>query len=170
MATLVMIRGNSGSGKTSLAEALQLHYGRRTLLISQDTVRRTMLREKVTPGNLSISLTETIARFGHAEDLLVIIEGFYEAEIYGEMLARLRDLFAPRVFVYYYDIPFEETVKRHATRAKKEDFTAADMKRWWIDRDYLGWEEEVLITAEMSLEEAFDMICKTIEGDNGRVL
>ncbi|MBF0787374.1 MULTISPECIES: kinase [unclassified Streptococcus] len=170
MATLVIIRGNSGSGKTSLSEALQEHYGRRTLLISQDNVRRTMLREKVEPGNLSILLTETIARFGHAEDLLVIIEGFYEAEIYGEMLARLRDLFAPRVFVYYYDIPFEETVKRHATRAKKDDFTAADMKRWWIDKDYLGWEEETFFTAGIHLEAACEMICKKIEDKHGRTL
>lgn len=163
MATLVIIRGNSGSGKSSLAQTLQAHYGRRTLVISQDNVRRTMLREKVEPGNLSISLTETIARFGHAEDLLVIVEGFYETEIYGEMLADLRTLFAPRVFAYYYDIPFEETVKRHATRAKQAEFTTADMKRWWIDKDYLGWEEEECFTEEISLEMAVQLICRKIE-------
>lgn len=163
MATLVIIRGNSGSGKTSLVAALQAHYGRRTLLISQDNVRRTMLREKVEPGNLSIALTDTIARFGYAEDLLVIVEGFYEAELYGEMLANLRSLFAPRVFAYYYDIPFEETVKRHATRVKKHDFTAADMKRWWLDQDYLGWEEEAFLTAEISLEAAVQTIRHRIE-------
>ncbi|MGT2949970.1 AAA family ATPase [Streptococcus cuniculi] len=163
MATLVIIRGNSGSGKTSLAQALQNHYGRKTLVISQDNVRRTMLKEKVEPGNLSISLTETIARFGYAEDLLVIVEGFYETEIYGEMLADLRTLFAPRVFAYYYDLPFEETVKRHATRAKQADFTAADMKRWWIEKDYLGWEEEEYFTVEVSLAEAVQMICQKIE-------
>lgn len=163
MATLVIIRGNSGSGKTSLSEALQTHYGRRTLLISQDNVRRTMLKEKVEPENLSISLAEIVARFGYVEDLLVIMEGFYESEIYGEMLLGLRRLFAPRVFAYYYDIPFEETVKRHATRAKKYDFTVADMKRWWIEKDYLGWKEEVYITAEISLEAAMEMICQKIE-------
>lgn len=47
MATLVIIRGNSGSGKTSLAKKLQEYYGRRTLVISQDIVRRDMLKEKV---------------------------------------------------------------------------------------------------------------------------
>ena len=57
MATLVIIRGNSGSGKTSLAKKLQEYYGRKTLLISQDIVRRDMLKEKVKPSNLSISLT-----------------------------------------------------------------------------------------------------------------
>ena len=82
MATLVIIRGNSGSGKTSLAKKLQEYYGRKTLLISQDIVRRDMLKEKVKPGNLSISLTEMIARYGYERDLLVIVEGFYETDIY----------------------------------------------------------------------------------------
>ncbi len=34
MAQLVIIRGNSGSGKTSLAKKLQNHFGRGTLVIS----------------------------------------------------------------------------------------------------------------------------------------
>ncbi|GAB2933366.1 hypothetical protein GCM10027203_37290 [Nonomuraea fastidiosa] len=43
---LVVIRGNSGSGKTSVARALRQAYGRRGLaLIGQDVVRRDILRE-----------------------------------------------------------------------------------------------------------------------------
>ena len=90
MAKLVIIRGNSGSGKSSLARKLQTHYGRGTILISQDTVRRDMLKEKVEPGNLSIDLTETLARFGYKHDLLVLVEGFYETDIYVQMLERLK--------------------------------------------------------------------------------
>ena len=58
MAQLVIIRGNSDSGKTSLAKKLQNHFGRGMLVISQDLVRREMLKEKVEPDNLSIFLTE----------------------------------------------------------------------------------------------------------------
>ena len=79
MAELVIIRGNSGSGKSSLAGKLQTHYGRGTLLISQDTVRRDMLKEKVEPGNLSIDLTETLARFGYEHDLLVLVHLWTDA-------------------------------------------------------------------------------------------
>lgn len=163
MAKLVIIRGNSGSGKSSLARKLQTHYGRGTLLIAQDTVRRDMLKEKVEPGNLSIDLTETLARFGYEHDLLVLVEGFYETDIYGQMLERLKKLFAPQVFSYYYDLSFEETVRRHQTRAKQEEFTPADMKRWWKDRDCLGWEEESFFTDEDSLETAFDKICSALD-------
>ena len=59
MAQLVIIRGNSDSGKTSLAKKLQNHFGRGMLVISQDLVRREMLKEKVEPDNLSTPLTET---------------------------------------------------------------------------------------------------------------
>ena len=130
MAQLVIIRGNSGSGKTSLAKKLQNHFGRRTLVISQDLVRRDMLKEKVEPDNLSISLTETIARYGYEHDLLVIVEGFYETDIYGDMLEHLRQLFDNKVLAYYYDLSFEETVRRHMTRSKVSEFSPADMKRW----------------------------------------
>ena len=163
MAELVIIRGNSGSGKSSLAGKLQTHYGRGTLLLSQDTVRRDMLKEKVEPGNLSIDLTETLARFGYEHDLLVLVEGFYETDIYGQMLERLKKLFAPQVFAYYYDLSFEATVCRHQTRAKQEEFTPADMKRWWKDLDFLGWEEEAFFTDEDSLEAAFDKICSALD-------
>ena len=37
------------------------------------------------------------------------------------------------------------------------------MKRWWKDRDFLGWEEESFFTDEDSLEAAFDKICSALD-------
>ena len=39
---------------------------------------------------MSIDLTETLACFGYEHDLLVLVEGFYETDIYGQMLERLK--------------------------------------------------------------------------------
>ncbi len=86
---------------------MQEYYGRKTLVISQDVVRRDMLKEKVESDNLSISLTATIARYGYERDLLVIVEGFYETDIYGQMLEELRALFYPKFLSYYYYLTFE---------------------------------------------------------------
>ncbi|KXT77391.1 hypothetical protein STRDD11_02641 [Streptococcus sp. DD11] len=163
MARLVIIRGNSGSGKTTLGLRLQEHFGRCTLLISQDTVRRDMLKEKVEPGNLSIDLAETLARFAYEHDLLVLVEGFYETDIYGQMLEQLKKLFAPHVFAYYYDLSFEETVRRHRTRAKQQEFSPDDMRRWWQERDFLGWEAAFFRDGD-SLEAAFDRIVRDLKG------
>ena len=43
MSKLIILRGNSGSGKTTVAKALQKKLGYNTMLISQDEVRRNML-------------------------------------------------------------------------------------------------------------------------------
>lgn len=46
MPKLIILRGNSGSGKTTVAKELQKRFDRNTMLISQDVVRRDMLKEK----------------------------------------------------------------------------------------------------------------------------
>ena len=77
------------------------------------------------------------------------------------MLEELRDLFYPKVLSYYYDLIFEETVRHHQTRSKKADFSSADMKRWWKERDFLGW-EAATFTDQDSLEDIFQEISKKI--------
>ena len=46
MGKLIVLRGNSGSGKTTVAKELQKKFGRNTILISQDVIRRDMLMVK----------------------------------------------------------------------------------------------------------------------------
>ena len=36
MSKLIILRGNSGSGKTTIAKEIQKNFGRNTMLISQD--------------------------------------------------------------------------------------------------------------------------------------
>lgn len=43
MQKLIILRGNSGSGKTTVARLLQGKFGPNTMLISSDTVRMEML-------------------------------------------------------------------------------------------------------------------------------
>ena len=38
MPKLIILRGNSGSGKTTIAKELQNSFGRNTMLISQDVI------------------------------------------------------------------------------------------------------------------------------------
>lgn len=43
MGKLIILRGNSGSGKTTVAKELQKKFGYNTMLISQDEIRRNIL-------------------------------------------------------------------------------------------------------------------------------
>ena len=49
--TIIILRGNSGSGKSTVAKNLQRELGHGTFLISQDVVRREMIFVHDEPNN-----------------------------------------------------------------------------------------------------------------------
>lgn len=62
--TLVVLRGNSGSGKSTAARRIQEQHDRaQCLVVGQDQVRRTMLRERDVAGGENIDLLESIAEW-----------------------------------------------------------------------------------------------------------
>jgi len=56
---LLVLRGNSASGKSTIAESLRARLGRGVALIEQDYLRRTILREHDQPGLPNIGLIDT---------------------------------------------------------------------------------------------------------------
>jgi predicted kinase len=60
---LIVLRGNSGSGKSTVAKALREAYGRGIAWVSQDLIRRTILREKDQPGGINIGLIDRVTRY-----------------------------------------------------------------------------------------------------------
>ena len=67
------------------------------------------------------------------------------------------------VYAYYYDLPFEETLKRHEKKRNKFDFGEEDMRRWWNEKDYLGFIREKIFTEEVTLEDAVKIIVSDVE-------
>lgn len=47
---LIVIRGNSGSGKSTVAKALRETYGSGVAWVSQDLIRRIILKERIGPA------------------------------------------------------------------------------------------------------------------------
>ncbi len=119
---LIIIRGNSGSGKTTTAKSLQNYLGHGTLLVSQDVVRREMLKVQDREGNLSIDLIRQIAEYGKDKCEFIIVEGILYKERYGEMLKNLIQFYDQEAYAFYFDLSFEETVLRHNSREKKMEF------------------------------------------------
>ncbi|MFC5464187.1 kinase [Lederbergia graminis] len=160
---LIIIRGNSGSGKTTTAKNLQAHLGRGNLLVSQDTVRRDMLKVRDREGNLSIDLIRQIAEYGKDKCEFVIVEGILYSYYYGEMLHGLIEFFDRKSYTFYFDLPFEETLKRHNSSPKKSEFGEESLRTWWNPKDYLGVENEISLTEEMSQKDVLEVILKQIE-------
>ena len=164
MSKLILLRGNSGSGKTTVARALQRKFGRNTLLLSQDTVRREMLWAEDGPDTQALPLLRELLVYGKQHCETVLLEGILRADWYRPLFTAAVQAFGSRIFAYYYDLPFEETVRRHNTRAKVNSFGVEDMKRWWNEKDFLGNIAEEIFTLEIRLEEAEDLIYNRVAG------
>lgn len=147
-----MIRGNSGSGKSTIARAVQQRFPRaRCLVVQQDTVRRHMLRELDVPAAANVELIEHIAIWGLNSGLIVIVEGILDADRYGDMLERLTSS-ATRALHYAFDLSFEETLRRHAGRPRAREFTPEQMAQWYHGWQPLPFVDEVRIDASWSPE------------------
>ena len=165
MAKLIIIRGNSGSGKSSLARKLQHKFGRNTMVIPQDTVRREMLWTHDGAGNFAQPLMIELLRYGRKNCEVVILEGILHSKWYKELFETAQAEFE-QICAYYYDIPFEETLNRHATKPaeKRAQFGESEMRQWWNEKDYIGFIPEKALTKELSLDDAVELVYSEVTG------
>ncbi len=159
---LIILRGNSGCGKTSTARLLQRRLGYGTMLVSQDVVRREMLRVKDSENNPAIQLIYDLCMYGNNVGYTVILEGILSNKKYGEMLHRLLNDFQGKKLIYYFDVSFEETVRRHATKPNAHEFGVSEMRQWWKDQDALGVPGEQRIGEQLAQAEIVDTIRRDI--------
>ena len=145
--TLVILRGNSGSGKTSVARAVRDAYGRGAALLEQDYLRRVILREHDGSASTGIApeFITNAAAFALANGYHVILEGILHTARYADAVLKLiKDHDGPS-FVYYLDVSLAETLRRHATRPQATEFDPDQMREWYIDHDVLGTPGEHII-------------------------
>jgi hypothetical protein len=155
---LVILRGNSGSGKSSVAARIRDRYGRGIALVGQDNLRRVVLRERDTPGAANIGLIDTVVRYSLDHGFHVVAEGILYADRYGSMLAGLLSDHRGISNCYYLDVPYEETVRRHATRPQAADFSPADMSGWYRPLDLLPGGVERVLPANMTLDDTAALV------------
>lgn len=162
---LVVVRGNSASGKSSVAAGIRERFGRGLALVGQDNLRRIVLRERDVPGGANVGLIDVVARYALDVGYHVVIEGILYADHYGEMLAGLLGDHRGVSRCYYLDIPFEETLARHASKADPDylaHVTERELRDWYRERDMLPGGVETIIGADSTLIHTVDRImCDT---------
>jgi predicted kinase len=163
MSKLIILRGNSGSGKTTIAKELQKKIGSNTLLVSQDVIRREMLMVSDGPDTKALPMLKEMLRYGKEHCETVILEGIMVGDWYRSLFELAKDLYGKDVYAYYFDIPFEETINRHKTRAKRSEFGEEAMREWWVEKDYSDILEETAITADKDKETIIQEILSAIE-------
>ncbi|MGG0292556.1 kinase [Bacillus pacificus] len=160
--TLIILRGNSASGKTTIAKQLQEYFGQGTLLVSQDVVRRDMLRVHDTMGNLSHDLLCEITKYGKGKCELVILEGILNSRRYGDMLKELIHFFEGNAYTYYFDLSLKETIRRHNTRGKRHEFGEDSLEKWYNPHDTIEVARETIFTDHFTQKDIFDVILNDI--------
>lgn len=162
MAQLIILRGNSGSGKTTTGKALQRKFGHGTMLISQDIIRREMLYVKDGPNPDASQLLLELALYGKSHCNIVILEGILNSKWYKKLFESLIDEFNNQIFAYYFDIPFEETLNRHKLKPDAHEFGEKELREWWNEKDLLDIITEVCLHKELSLNEIVDIIYRDV--------
>lgn len=161
--TLVVIRGNSGSGKTTTAREVRRRYGRGAALIEQDYFRRIVLREHggsamspVAPGFIDVNVRHLLGAGYH-----VVLEGILDGRGYASMLRQLLADHTGPSHVFYLDVDFDETVRRHLGRAEPIPVTAEQMREWHIPLDVLGVDGEHVVPQSSTFEQTVATILTT---------
>ncbi|MFG2335196.1 AAA family ATPase [Streptomyces yangpuensis] len=160
---LVVIRGNSASGKSSVAAGIRHRFGRGLALVGQDNLRRTVLRERDVPGGANIGLIDTVARYALDAGYHVVVEGILYADRYGDMLASLLGDHRGVSRCYYLDVPIEETLTRHASKADSDHLarvTESHLRDWYRERDLLPGGVETVVGADSTLAATIDLVLR----------
>ncbi len=82
----------------------------------------------------------------------VVMDGIFNARQYEDMLARIAGRVDDARF-YAFDLSFEETVQRHASRPKALEFGVEEMRGWYHGWQPLSFVREHRIRADESAEE-----------------
>lgn len=141
-----------------MAAKIRDRYGRGIAIVGQDHLRRIVLREHDVPGGVNMGLIDTVARYSLDNGYHVIVEGILYAAHYGDMLSALRADHCGGSWFYYLDVPFKETLRRHATKPQAVEYGAAEMSAWYRDNDLLPDGIEQVIPADSSLEQTVERV------------
>jgi adenylate kinase family enzyme len=161
MAKLIVLRGNSGSGKSSVAKRIREVSTRKIAYVEQDNIRRGILKEKETDDGANITLISQIVEFALARDYDVILEGILNFPRYGKILRELAEK-CPENYFYYFDISLEETLRRHETKWNSDQFGEKEMKQWYKHHDLTKFKGEKIIPEEYSLEQTVQKIIEDV--------
>ena len=125
-------------------------------------IRRDMLKVKDGKNTLAVPLMKELLIYGNKHSEIVILEGIMYADWYKSLFELAVLLYDTRVYAYYFDLPFEETLKRHQTKPNCNDFGEEEMRRWWREKDFSAILNEVSITSdkdkEIIVSEIYDFV------------
>ena len=94
---------------------------------------------------------------------IVILEGILKSDWYKPLFEFALELYGSQIYAYYFDIPFEETLRRHKSKPNYNDFGEKQLREWWIEKDYSKVLNETNITAEITKDDLVQKILNELK-------
>lgn len=161
----IILRGPSGSGKTTVARVLFDQATERTALINQDYYRFIFKPA----GNGSRPNSDTIHKMIEHNCITaledgydVILEGILNVKSYSEILDRIIKRHKGQSYIFYFDVSFEETARRHKNRPENTEFSVEDMREWYDIAHRSNHQLELIISERFSINESVSFIQQAI--------
>lgn len=159
---LIILIGPSGAGKSTTAKRLKELSSRNTATIEQDVFRHNILHDQENSREVSAIMMKDTILTALRNGYDVIADGIFDIthskKIFDDILAE----HTSDNQIYYFNISLEETIRRHGTRSKKNDFGEDEMKKWYIPANLMGYDFEREITEGMSEEDIISIISSDI--------
>ena len=143
---LVIIRGPSGAGKTTVARALVETCARPTALVERDQYM--LMFNAAGRFRIDQAIIELVVERCLAGGFNVVFEGNFKPDTHEGMLSRLFDVHPAENYVFYMDVSLEETVRRHDTRPNM--ITVEKMRELYPYARPLGHPDEVIVPETLS--------------------
>ncbi|MFD5213673.1 AAA family ATPase [Microbacterium sp. NPDC058345] len=163
---LVILRGDSASGKTTTALALRPLLGPRTALIHQDHFRRELLEN---PDRFQRARDASLLIIGAARQSLdlgydVILDGIFNLRDYAEPLDALARDHRGTTRVYQFDVGLDETIRRHERRPLRAAFGPDKLREWHDGWQPLPETPETRVSASVTTDALVSRILRDLRG------
>jgi len=163
MEKLIIIRGPSGAGKTTVARTIKDRSDRPTVLVEQDQFRLNFNDQSNRSSLPAWQMIETCTIIGLEHGFDVVLEGILNVKKpeRRQMYDRLFESHPEENYVFYMDVSFPETVRRHDTRPdKKAQFSAEQMLEWYDMASPMEHARETVVPESSTFEETVSLIGK----------
>ena len=162
---LVILRGDSASGKTTTALALRAELGSRVAVIHQDYIRREMLHDDDRLRRARDASVVLVGAARHALDLGydVILDGIFNLRDYSALFEHLHHDHRGLTRIYQFDVGLDETIRRHAGRPLANAFGEEKLREWYDGWQPLPWFDERRIGPEQSADAIVSLILADLD-------
>ena len=159
----MVLRGPSGAGKSTVAKALAEELkalGQRSAYFDMDYFRQ-IIPGRGLKGSESATVCSAML-LGALRGALecghhVILEGIFSIRSFKSFLLDLQLEYSSRIYFFYINVNFEETLRRHQTRAKAAEFGSEDMADWYPAASPLSSDGGFGVCVETEIEQSSEI-------------